>query len=493
MSVCKIIFKSFFAVITCFCISGCWSSKYNSSVTKQSNYEKPLFKVKIQKVYIDYYAPEDLRLNEFHCSGNTILGYVAKQASKRYPDIFSEEKDAIPLSVAILGKEDGNITIAAIMSGASLGLIPIPWYINSIYYYNVTTEDENKKLLILTEKNNFSLDSTFWLTFLSPLALLPVPGSSTSRSISFMEHPSYKLANAVAESVIDMVAKAVLANNNRQRLTTIYSLRNKAIWGSPVEKCWAINVGLSKYATSSQKMPNLEYAVNDSREFTSVLKNNMNWSSSRVKQLVNSKATKSNIIMALKNCLKKINKNDLFLLYWSGHGYADPEDSDKTYLACYDTNINKPQTGLLMKTVINMIKESKVKNVIIIVDTCYAGGMLTGTRGFAVKQISNTNRRDQPAGWIYMLATEKDRKTVEDKNWKHGAFTYYLLEGLKGKADAYKGVGKRDKQISLGELRAYIVDKVPAETQKTLGRAVHPIILTNTADHEIWRLYLNEN
>ena len=59
----------------------------------------------------------------------------------------------------------------------------------------------------------------------------------------------------------------------------------------------------------------------------------------------------------------------------------------------------------------------------------------------------------------------------ESDKWKHGAFTYALIEGIKGKADLIK-----NNKISMKELDAYVSATVP----KITNGAQHPI--TNTPD-----------
>ena len=91
-----------------------------------------------------------------------------------------------------------------------------------------------------------------------------------------------------------------------------------------------------------------------------------------------------------------------------------------------------------------------------------------------------------------MLAAESDRQAVEDKQWGHGAFTYFFLKALAGEADGFEGSGKCDQIITPAELRAFLRYKVPVETQKSLGTAVHPLIQTNSANATIWDINIYE-
>jgi hypothetical protein len=57
---------------------------------------------------------------------------------------------------------------------------------------------------------------------------------------------------------------------------------------------------------------------------------------------------------------------------------------------------------------------------------------------------------------------------VEVEDHRHGIFTFYMLEGLKGLADA-----DGNSTITLGELHEYLKAKVGEETEME-GSAQHP-------------------
>ena len=60
---------------------------------------------------------------------------------------------------------------------------------------------------------------------------------------------------------------------------------------------------------------------------------------------------------------------------------------------------------------------------------------------------------------------------MEIEDYRHGVFTFYALEGLKGPADANK-----DGLITLAELHTYLSGKVAEETEME-GNAQHPQLI----------------
>ena len=258
---------------------------------------------------------------------------------------------------------------------------------------------------------------------------------------------------------------------------------------------WALVVGISTYEhADGSDLTTLAYADDDANDFATALKN-MGWSDSHIKLLINDQASEQNVRVALESWLTKARPSDLVILFWSGHGFPSPADPEKTYLACYDTDISVPATGYRMDKVRRALDEIGAKNVVILADTCHAGKLITRggkSKGLSiVPSIERMHREQQtPKGWIWMLGADSDRKAIEHSSWRNGAFTHCLLKGLAGAADGFDSIDAKDDIITMRELRAYISATMPEETQKILGTAKHPLILTSSADPEIWSLSL---
>jgi hypothetical protein len=259
---------------------------------------------------------------------------------------------------------------------------------------------------------------------------------------------------------------------------------------------WAVVVGISKYKYSGPKLPNLIFADDDAKVFVRTL-NNLGWSESHIKLLLNEDATQRNIMIALESWLTKTGPNDQIILFWAGHGYPDPEDPEKVYFACYDTDVSIPATGYRMDYVRRALEERKSKNVIILADTCHAGKLITrgeGSRGISIVPDLNKMVREKkvPKGWVFMVGADTDRQAIEHTSWSNGAFTHSLIKGLNGEADGFQSAGAKDGVVTMGELKAYMIAVMPDETQKVLGVAKHPVITTTTGDPDIWNITLQE-
>ena len=257
---------------------------------------------------------------------------------------------------------------------------------------------------------------------------------------------------------------------------------------------WALVIGISKYQNEASGLNTLKYADNDALEVERALLRS-GWKKEQIKCLINDAATKSEIDSAVCGWLRHVQKNDLLVLFWAGHGYPDFLDSQKVYFACYDTDLKNPWTGYRMDKLVSRIKEHGIKNVVIMADSCHAGKIITraGEKALSVKPyvMNVPTNKDIPQGWIFMAATETDRPTVEDKAWKNGAFTYCLLKGLNGDACETSGDQTKKRVVTLGELKTYLEKQMPIETYRVSGVKINPVITTNTSDPKIWDIGFN--
>jgi hypothetical protein len=290
---------------------------------------------------------------------------------------------------------------------------------------------------------------------------------------------------AIAKQIQDVAVKSQDYRQEVQLPPTITNI--------PHGKSWAVIVGISEYQYSGDNgLNNLIYADDDARAFARVLRK-LGWSKSHIKLLVNEEATQRNIMIALESWLTKASTNDQVILFWAGHGFPDPEDPEKVYFACYDTDISIPATGYRMDRVRAALEERRCRNVVLLADTCHAGKLITrGDRGLSIVPHIDKMRREKkvPKGWIFMVGADTDRQAIEHTSWTNGAFTHSLVKGLTGGADGYESVAPKDGVVTMGELRAYLSSAMPDETQRILGVAKRPVITTSTGDPDIWNLTL---
>ncbi|MDX2511637.1 MAG: caspase family protein [Desulfobacterales bacterium] len=235
---------------------------------------------------------------------------------------------------------------------------------------------------------------------------------------------------------------------------------------------WILSIGINKY--QDKKLNQLSYAGADAEGVVKAFRGQKGKLFREINALIINdsgriKPTYENIIDNL-NYLSKAGHNDVAMLFIAGHGMND--DRGEFYFLPGDAVIKDDGTIKRSKAIswreIKSILDIPAKKLIF-ADTCHSEGVSgKKTRGVdsdrLVKELQGANA-------VIFTSSRGRELSQESDKWKHGAFTYALIEGIKGKADLIK-----DNKISMKELDTYVSETVP----KITGGAQHPI--TNTPD-----------
>ena len=227
---------------------------------------------------------------------------------------------------------------------------------------------------------------------------------------------------------------------------------------------WAIVIGINQY----QSTRNLKYAVNDARAFRDYLKNYVGLPEERIYYLADRDATKTRIESLLGTTIKrKASKDDTVIIFYAGHGAVEPDPSNldgdgfEKYLLPHDADLEDLySTSISMNDIRTIFARIRADRLIFIADTCYSGAsggrtmMATKTRANLSDKFYDRIARGK--GRVIISSCSANEISKEDDNLQHGVFSYYMLEGLKGKADQ-----DEDGIITVSELFSYISRKVP--------------------------------
>ncbi|MBB6570434.1 beta-propeller fold lactonase family protein [Kribbella sandramycini] len=154
-------------------------------------------------------------------------------------------------------------------------------------------------------------------------------------------------------------------------------------------------------------------------------------------------------------------RDDLTLLYFSGHGLKD--DNGRLYLATKNTNRERLRfTSLPARIIDEAVDESVARQKVLILDCCY-GGAYAVQRFAKADTTVDTKAALGGRGRIVLTATEATQYAFEGAQ-VHGqaaqsVFTRHVVEGLRsGAADL-----DYDGDITVDELYRYVYEKVVAE------------------------------
>ena len=240
---------------------------------------------------------------------------------------------------------------------------------------------------------------------------------------------------------------------------------------------YILSIGINKYKNPQY---NLDYAVNDSKSFTSIIVAGGDSLFREVHEysIINENATKEIIEATILEIKSKIGPEDVFLFYYAGHGVMsyekNPEDSD-FYIVTHDV-INLygdaqllKEKAISAKELMQYSMEISAEKQLFVLDACHSGGALNSfaTRGDgrekALAQLARST------GTFFLTASQDAQYANEVGNLEHGLFTYALLEVLGGELG-----NNGDNKVTINEIKSYVEDRVPELSEEYRGSPQYP-------------------
>ena len=230
---------------------------------------------------------------------------------------------------------------------------------------------------------------------------------------------------------------------------------------------YAVIIGISDY--QDDRIPDLRFAVNDAQEFYNILvdPNYRDIPEDHVKLLLDQEATTRNIKEAIGKWLSdQAKEEDTALIYYAGHGSSEKEES---YWVTYEADIDDLYaTALNNNEIYDMLNRITSKRVITFLDSCYSAATVKRNDGIRAIPTEIPWEKFSGEGRVTISASDGKQLSLELEKYHHGVFTYYLLEGLKGKADK-----NLDAIIDLDEIWDYVKYQV-TEIAREAGYAQNP-------------------
>ena len=273
--------------------------------------------------------------------------------------------------------------------------------------------------------------------------------------------------SAVASSLI---VEAKDKAGNLTRLTIPARRRAAAVSAQFKGRKFALIVGVSRYKYHDGGLSNLVYADADARAVRDFLQRREGggFAPADISYLENEQATIEGMRAALTRFLPKAGPGDLIFIFIAGHGGPDPYAPQNLYFMLHDTKLaDMPNTALPMTELQEALDHSvRAERLVVLVDTCHSAGLsgekLVTTRGVENNLINlYTAKLFNETGRAVLTSSDVNEVSRESPRWGggHGIFTWALLEGLRGGADA-----NSDRFVTAGELFSFVHDRVSIET-----------------------------
>lgn len=230
----------------------------------------------------------------------------------------------------------------------------------------------------------------------------------------------------------------------------------------------ALLIGVEKY----RKVPALTFVRNDVQRLAEVLRDRAGFD--EVVELSDGatdekkQPVKSTIMDTVSKWLEKTTPKDTVVVYFSGHGFRDPEGN--MYLAPLDTDpVDLPGTGVPVTWFRDQIASCKASLKILVLDACHAGS----TKGAGSE--TNFGQQDMAMfekleGVVTLASSTGEQPSQMWDEKQQSLFSYWLKEGLKGHADE-DGNG----EVNIDELYDYVHRNVTQSAEARLHRPQTPV------------------
>jgi tetratricopeptide (TPR) repeat protein len=223
----------------------------------------------------------------------------------------------------------------------------------------------------------------------------------------------------------------------------------------------AVVVGVARYQDA--RIPALRFSNRDAAHFAAWLQSPAGGEvpADRIRLLTDEQATYGQMVSAYTWLLENSGKDDLAILYFSGHGDMENQTvMNHGFLLAHDAPGANYMAGgfpiFYLQSIVRTLSTQNQSQVLLIADACRAG-KLAG-EDFSGSQATLKSMSDQFANETKILSCQPNEYSQEDQRWGggHGVFTWYLVDGLTGMADR-----NQDQQVTLLEIQRFLEDHVP--------------------------------
>ena len=225
-------------------------------------------------------------------------------------------------------------------------------------------------------------------------------------------------------------------------------------YGKPKQQVWVMSVGVASY-----KNPRiaLKYPQSDALEMQGLWRGPEGGSLDydHIMVLTNDRATRRNILDSMRVLFSRASEDDLVVFYFSGHGLKGaflPHDYDDNDVKIEYTELN------------SLLKACPAKHKLVIGDACFVGS-LWASKSVETSILQSRDEVQSDAffrelnrtapGTAFLLSSSADEESFEISSYGRSIFTHYILEGLKGAANA-----NDDDVITVKELFDYAAENV---------------------------------
>jgi hypothetical protein len=273
-----------------------------------------------------------------------------------------------------------------------------------------------------------------------------------------------RVARAGSASSFKIIATDVYGNTDTKSITvsrtivdskvTYAALNPGQVKQQTTRDAVAIIIGIADY----KSLPKADFANDDARTFYDYAIRALGIKPENIKLLVDSNAEEVEILRTFRNWLpSKVRSTTDVYVFYSGHGLPTADGQGIYLIPPRAAQDLIDDTAIPFSKINAALQSAKPKSVTMILDACYSGQARSGeTLVASARPVRlKTENRLFPENFTVITASQNDQISSSNPDLQHGIFSYYLMKGMEGDADA-----NRDGKITLGEMQAYLVENV---------------------------------
>ncbi|MGF1534513.1 MAG: tetratricopeptide repeat protein [Bernardetiaceae bacterium] len=228
-------------------------------------------------------------------------------------------------------------------------------------------------------------------------------------------------------------------------------------------RVWAMIVGVAAYTHARS----LRYSDDDAYRMYAFLKSPEGGAlpESQISLLIDENATRQNILQQMQALFAKAARNDLVMLYFSGHGLPGS-------FVPFDYN-GAPQTLLPHQEIQRIFRQTQARNRLCIADACHSGSLDKGEKSGNITELTNRYYDallESDGGMALLMSSKAEENSIEYQGLRQGVFSHFLIRGLGGEADT-----DHDGVIRITELYRFVQARTKAYTGYRQNPELHGI------------------
>jgi len=213
-------------------------------------------------------------------------------------------------------------------------------------------------------------------------------------------------------------------------------------------------IGIADYRSLARS----DFSNDDARAFYDYAIRALGIKPENIKLLVDGDAEEAEILKTFRTWLpSRVKSTTEVFVFYSGHGLPMPDGKGLYLVPPRADREVIDDTAIPFSKLNAALTLAKPKSVTIFLDACYSGQARSGETLVAnARPVQlKSDSRYFPVNFTVITASQNDQISSSNPELQHGIFSYYLMKGMEGDADA-----NRDGKITLGEMQTYLTENV---------------------------------